>query len=207
MTNEEFIKSISLEGEEWHDVECYEGIYMISNYGRAVSLSRYIIYKNGRHRQVKATILKQWNSSTANEDGNYYKLITITKHNKPFKEFIHRLVAKYFVYNPHNFTMVDHIDGNPSNNHFTNLRWCDHKINMNNPIAKDRARKNQNHPKNHPSTSKPVMRISQTGEIKIYPSAHEAARDGFSRSRISNCCNGHIKLHKTYQWKFIKQSE
>ena len=37
MTNEEFIKSVSLEGEEWRDVVGYEGYYMISSYGRLLS--------------------------------------------------------------------------------------------------------------------------------------------------------------------------
>lgn len=32
MTNEEFIKSISEDGEEWRDVVGFEGIYIISNY-------------------------------------------------------------------------------------------------------------------------------------------------------------------------------
>lgn len=31
MTNEEFIKSITVEGEEWKDVIGFEGYYMVSN--------------------------------------------------------------------------------------------------------------------------------------------------------------------------------
>ena len=44
---------------------------------------------------------------------------------------VHRLVAKAFVKNPRPdiFDMVDHIDGNPSNNHYTNLRWVDNELN------------------------------------------------------------------------------
>lgn len=40
MTNQEFIESISLEGEIWKDVIEYEGLYMVSSYGRVVSLER-----------------------------------------------------------------------------------------------------------------------------------------------------------------------
>lgn len=203
MTNEEFIKSISEEGEEWRDVIGYEGLYAISNYGRAISLPRIIEYSNGRHRPTKGRLLKLWNSSYSNEDGNYYKLITITTHNKPINEFIHRLVAKHFVDNPNNYNMVDHIDGNPSNNHYCNLRWCTQTINMNNPVAKKRSFKNQYHPKNHPSTSKPILRISDSGESVQYASINDASRDGYSRSKISCCCNGHIKKYKGYFWKFI----
>lgn len=40
MTNEEFIKNVSLEGEEWRDVVGFEGLYMVSSFGRVISLKR-----------------------------------------------------------------------------------------------------------------------------------------------------------------------
>ena len=46
MTNEDFIKSISLEGEIWKDVVGYEGHYSISSFGRLVCHERYITAKN-----------------------------------------------------------------------------------------------------------------------------------------------------------------
>lgn len=53
---------------------------------------------------------------------------------RPF--MVHRLVATYFVKNPNTtFNIIDHIDGNKTNNHYSNIRWCNHSINARNRKA------------------------------------------------------------------------
>lgn len=42
----------------------------------------------------------------------------------------HRLVANTFIERPDGTTEVNHIDGNPSNNHYKNLEWVTHHENM-----------------------------------------------------------------------------
>ena len=37
---------------------------------------------------------------------------------------IHTLVAKHFIPNPYDYTQVNHIDGDKSNNAVSNLEWC-----------------------------------------------------------------------------------
>jgi hypothetical protein len=46
--------------------------------------------------------------------------------------YIHRLVAQSFIPNESNCTDVDHIDGDKTNNHILNLRWCTRSQNARN---------------------------------------------------------------------------
>ena len=53
MTNEEFLKSITLEGEMWKDVAGYEGCYMVSNFGRVMSLGREVPNSDKSNRIIR----------------------------------------------------------------------------------------------------------------------------------------------------------
>lgn len=48
------------------------------------------------------------------------------------RKLVHRLVAKSFVANPNpeQFDMVNHLDGDKANNHFSNLEWTDNSGNQ-----------------------------------------------------------------------------
>ena len=54
---------------------------------------------------------------------------------------VHRMVAELFIPNPNNYNEIDHINGNKLDNRVTNLRWCTHKENINNPITRKRMSK------------------------------------------------------------------
>lgn len=55
--------------------------------------------------------------------------------------FVHRVVAQAFIPNPMPlfFTQINHIDGNPANNHADNLEWCDCLYNIRDAVARRRA--------------------------------------------------------------------
>ena len=56
---------------------------------------------------------------------------------------IHRLVASLFLEPDEERTVVDHIDGNKANNHFTNLRWANHAENRQNTTKCDKQTSSQ----------------------------------------------------------------
>ena len=61
------------------------------------------------------------NITIRDEDGKFVKQI---------KKSNHQLVAETWVPNPHKYTEILHIDENPCNNHYTNLKWGTHKENL-----------------------------------------------------------------------------
>jgi hypothetical protein len=207
MTNQEFIESISLPNEEWRDVIGYEGYYMVSSFGRILSLPR-IINNHTGYRVSKHRIL-----SPRLNSGGYYQVAFCI--NKTLKQpHIHKLVAEAFIPNPNNYPQVDHIDCNKRNNTVANLKWCTQSMNMNNPITKeyiDSKRlefcreewyiETQRYSQPH---SKCVLQYSLNGDlIARWRTISEAARSiGASVQAISRCCNGVVKTSMNYIWKF-----
>ena len=61
----------------------------------------------------------------------YYK-VQLCKDKQKKTLPIHRLVAFAFCNNDNEYNVVDHIDRNPLNNHFLNVRWCTYSMNNRN---------------------------------------------------------------------------
>lgn len=200
MNNKEFIESITLEGEIWCDVIGYEGLYMVSSFGRIASLSR-IIHCTNRDIMSKNKILIPF---TVAQHGYYAITLVINGNKKKF--YIHKLVAKHFIPNPNNLCEIDHIDGNPLNNNVENLKWCSHTENVNNPITRKRNSLSKIG-KFNTSKSIPVVQLKDNILVKVYPSMAEAQREGYSQSKISLCCNGFINHYKGFIWKTLSDYE
>ena len=203
MTNQEFIESISLPNEEWRDVVGYEGLYLVSNQGRVVSLQRKVNVGNGGWRILPPTLLKPYISKV----GNYIRYcVSLWNKNRISKKRLHRLVAEAFIPNPNKYLEIDHIDTDTSNNCIENLRWCDRKANANNPITLSKSREVRLG-KPMPKLQKPIVQILNGNLVKTFPSIKSTTEFGFNKNQISMCCNKIIATHKGYQWMFLSDYE
>jgi len=124
--------------EVYKAIEGYEGYY-ISNKGSLKNDKILFAGFGGKYR-VKNASIKKYNNNTGK-----YKLYLL--HGKKSERIAaHVLVAKSFILNPDDKHYVNHIDGNKSNNCYTNLEWVTHKENIQhcvNVLGKIRKKINQ----------------------------------------------------------------
>lgn len=134
-----------METEIWKDIEGYEGMYQVSNFGNVKSLGR-VVLKNGKYPFLtKEKLLKQ----IINQKG-YYQVFPY-KNGKGKTLFVHQLVAMAFLnHQPdgtHNI-VVNHIDNNKLNNHVNNLELVSQRFNTSihkqNPGVTERKNRNLN---------------------------------------------------------------
>ena len=97
--------------EVWCDIPGYVGKYCVSNKGRI---------RNGDGLIMKPMVCT-----------NGYFAACRWKNNRQKKILIHRLEAEMFIDNWENYSDVNHIDEDKTNNCVENLEWCTHLYNMN----------------------------------------------------------------------------
>lgn len=85
----------------------------------------YLIYSDGRvQNKNTGKFLSPFKINSG------YLVYHLYANHREHKFLIHRLVAEYFVPNPNNELVVNHIDGDRLNNNYTNLEWTSQKDNL-----------------------------------------------------------------------------
>lgn len=197
--------------EIWKDIEGYEGLYQVSNFGNVYSF------------------LTKKKLKPGNDKG--YLKVNLSKQKKVKQFTMHRLVAKAFIPNPNNYPIINHKDENPSNNHVNNLEWCDYRYNNNYGTMKERisktlkgknaGEKHHMYGKHHTPESKRKMskKLSKkvicltTGEV--FNSLQEASKKmKISCSGISECCRNkkqtagiHPITGEKLKWEYYKNNK
>ncbi len=118
-----------IEGEEWRDIEGFEGYYMVSNMGRVKSLERKIwMETRGCCKKKICKIIKQ---CTVHRNNSTYLSVnfTVKSLNLYKRVLVCRLVFQYF-FNPPKIIdltkrLIRHLDKDVKNNHISNLRCVD----------------------------------------------------------------------------------
>lgn len=165
-----------LNGEEWKQIFDYS--YSVSNYGRVRNDKTYLL--------LKPSLTCGYNKVRLSKDGKV-------------KDFlVHHLV--YQVFNNQkeipNGYVIDHIDGNKTNNHLTNLRIITLSQNVNAAFYKQKTNK----------SCKKVQQLTLDDKpIADFPSAAEAARQlHLDSSTISKVCRGINKSHGGFHFRYIE---
>lgn len=115
--------------EEWRPVVGYEGLYEVSNRGNVRSKTRTVKHRRYGLQRISGMPRKQ----SVNADG--YPVLFLSKGGVRRHLSVHRLVAEAFCARPEGATEVRHIDGNPGNNHSSNLQWGTRGENMRDRIT------------------------------------------------------------------------
>jgi hypothetical protein len=185
--------------EKWKDIKGYEGCYQVSNLGRVRSLTRKVKTFNG-YRTTQGKILKPLKTNR-----NYYR-VDLKQNQKNKYVSIHRLVAEAFIPNPNNYSVVNHIDCDTSNNRAENLEWCTQSYNIKEAFRLGTAKPYRHHYINGslPCTPIKVKQFSlQNIFIKEYSSIKEASLQTKTSSKgISLCCRKLQKTANNYIWRY-----
>jgi hypothetical protein len=94
--------------EIWKEIEGFDGIYAVSNYGNIKNIKR-----------NRLLVLK----------GNKYKDVLLSKNNTQTKFYVHRLVGLAFIPNPLNKPTINHKNGIGTCNNVDNLEWATYSEN------------------------------------------------------------------------------
>lgn len=181
-----------LENEIWSVVAGFEGLYEISNLGRVKNIKPYLSIPD-RKGKVRNKILKL-------KSGSKYTVVALYRIGEKRKWLrVNKMVANVFVPNPHNYPIVNHLDGNKRNDRWDNLEWCTYSQNSIHSVyvlGNDPAKNKR----------KAVIQLNNSGEIvNRYRSASDVSGSVgsiFSRWGVGNCLRGKSKMHSGFIFRY-----
>lgn len=190
--------------EVWKDIDGFEGLYQVSNYGRVKSLNY--------NRSGKEQILKPKTAP------NGYLHVCLYSKNKRKYITIHRLVAQMFLDNPNNLPCINHKSEDKTDNSVNNIEYCDYKYNNNYGKHNEKVVKANTENCHYKKLSNLLRKLKskkvkqynlKNGDlIKIWESTRQVEREtGFDNSHISACCNHKLKTAYGFRWEYSENEQ
>lgn len=150
---------MNYKNESWEKIKELNNMYEVSNYGRIRRTDNHRLRKQNFSNKNTYITMRFWINK---------KWITLRPH---------RLVAIYFIDNPNNYNIVNHIDMNKQNNYFKNLEWCTQKHNQNEAMKKKPQMINGIKKYNRYEKTKRIVQLDKEDNyLAIYPNAEIAGK-------------------------------
>lgn len=173
-------------GEIWKNIIGFEGAYQVSNLGRVKSLDRVVVRSESSQRLAKGKIL------SLQKDRLGYIYVHLSLNGKGCKKKVHRLVCEAFCEKKANQNVVNHIDGDKTNNISKNLNWCTHQENTLHALAAGLRTDVGENAKDNILSEQEVLDI-RNNHIDSYEVL--ALKYGVSKSSIAD-----IKKFRSWKW-------
>lgn len=167
-----------MEKEIWKDIQGFEGLYQVSNFGNVFSFKT--------NKRIVGGLCRN------------YRIVDLKKDKKRHILFVHRLVAQAFIPNPENKKEINHKNLNKLDNRVSNLEWVSRKENIQHALINGVMHKNH---KVKQIKNGVVVNIFNSVDIA-------SQKTGIYRSGIYKCLNANYysKTAGGYQWEYVKKS-
>jgi len=99
-------------------------------YKKIPGFDEYLVSRDGKVKSIKVTVNVRKRTKTTVEKEltpfsvHGYMKVNLSNGTKRKSMFVHRLVALTYISNDDSKPHINHIDGNKTNNHVSNLEWC-----------------------------------------------------------------------------------
>lgn len=191
--------------EVWKAITGYEGYYEVSSLGRVRGIDRMVRFQKGYVPGLKKGHI------IAARSLNKYRLCQLWKDGKKENFKISILVARTFIPNTDNKTMVNHINGIKNDDRVVNLEWVTRSENAKHAyvtgLIKSNAFRSYQSTSNKKGTlpCRPVLQleISSGSIVNRFSSITEAAKSlRYSASAISMAARGKLNKYKNHVWVY-----